>query len=98
VDVRPVEDAGHAAVDGAERAKVIAGIDIVRRVVCAERLLHGRDIVVERTVRQHVAQDALPHVAVSIGEARRHDHARGIYHLSIRPCRGHAFAELGDNQ
>ena len=39
-DVRPVEDAGDAGVDGAERADVVGGVDIVRRHLGAEGALH----------------------------------------------------------
>jgi len=55
VDVRPVENAGDAAVDGAERAEIVAGINVIGRILRAERLLHGRDVIVERAVGQDVA-------------------------------------------
>jgi len=83
VDVRPIEDAGDAAVDGTERTEVIAGIHVIRGVVGAECFLHDRNVVVERTIRQHVAQDALPHVPVRVDETGHYDHAGGIDHLGV---------------
>ena len=83
VDVRPVEHAGDARVDRAEGAEEVARIGILRRVDGAERLLHHVDVVAERSVGQNVAQDALPHVAVGIDEARHHDGVRGVDHLGI---------------
>ena len=84
LDVRPVEHAGHAGVDRAERADVVGGIDIVGRHLGAERALHDVAVVLQRAVRQHVAQEALPHVPVGIDEARHDDAVRGIDHLRVR--------------
>ena len=83
LDVRPVEHAGDAGVDRAERAEQVGGIDVVRHHLGAERALHDVAIVLQRAVRQHVAQEALPHVPVGIDEARHHDRLRGVDHLGI---------------
>ena len=83
VDVRPVEHAGDAGVDCAERAQQVGGIDVVRRHLGAELALHDVAIVLQRAVRQHVAQEALPHVPVRIDEARHHDRVRSVDDLGI---------------
>ena len=83
LDVRPVEHTGHAGIDGAERAEQIGGVDVVRRHLGAERALHDVPVVFERAIRQHVAQEALPHVPVRIDEARHDDDIRGIDHLRV---------------
>ena len=84
LDVRPVEHAGDAAVDRAERADQVRRIDVVGDHLGAERALHDVAVVVERAVRQHVAQEALPHVAVGIDEARHHDAVFRVDHLRVR--------------
>ena len=84
----------HAAVDRAERAEEVAGIDVVGGVFGAEGALHDVAIILERAVGEHVAQDALPHVPMGIDEAGHHDHPRGVDDLGVR--RGDVRPHGGD--
>ena len=84
LDVRPIQHRGDASVDAAQRAEQVGDVGVLRHIVRAEFLLDQLDVVQQRAVRQRVAEEALPHVAVGIDEARHHHAFAGVDHLRVR--------------
>ena len=74
VDVRPVQQGRHAAVERLERPGVVADVDVFRAVMAAHASEHDREVMVERAAGEHTAHGRLPRVPVRVDESRHHDH------------------------
>ena len=74
VDVRPVEQRRHAAVQRFQRSGVVPDVDVHGPVVTADAAEHHGEVVVECATRQHAPHRRLPRVSVRVDEARHDDH------------------------
>lgn len=76
--VRPVDDGGHARVEGLHRGEPVAGVDVLGAELPAVFQVVPDEVLGEGPVGAVAAHRGLPHVAVRVDHARHHDAARGV--------------------
>jgi hypothetical protein len=91
LDVRPVEQGGHAAVERGESAKQCRGIDVLRSEVGSESLEQFDEHARQVPVQAGVADRALPGVTVRIDQSGKDQIVGGIDDLAVAGIdpRGH---------
>jgi hypothetical protein len=82
--VSPIADGRDPGIERLQGAPQGAGVDVVRGMTRRDAPQHGRVVARAGHLRSEPTDSALPHVPVSVNQARDHETAPGVDHLGVR--------------